>query len=300
MQHGYYMIGRDQECQIRPKSRSVSRHHCLLFHDQQGLRVLDLESTSGTRINEQRVVPKKWMPLGDGDLLRCGKIVFRIGLEEHQQTDASAESSADRSVSAEKAGASARPAAVAAGGDRGSMISGEAWHEVDIADYLGAEDDADRERRYDEIRVRNQASESGIEFDTDAEVDIFADDYDDSLPSQRNGAPATEKPSSSDRSASTSAPASNSSAASAASVPASTGHGKSKSAKEKRNFKPIPKRKRKRLSRSYSGWFSGFGDVERLKMIAAVLLLCGAVGILGYSLYSFARGPQVRVLNEID
>ena len=27
---GYYMIGRHEQCQIRPKSRSVSRRHCLL------------------------------------------------------------------------------------------------------------------------------------------------------------------------------------------------------------------------------------------------------------------------------
>ena len=33
---GYYLIGRHEECQIRPKSRSVSRRHCLL-HNHNGL-----------------------------------------------------------------------------------------------------------------------------------------------------------------------------------------------------------------------------------------------------------------------
>jgi predicted component of type VI protein secretion system len=81
LQYGYYMIGRHQECQIRPKSRSVSRYHCLLCHNENVVQVLDLESTSGTRVNEEKLMPKSWVPLSNGDMLRCGKIVFRANVE---------------------------------------------------------------------------------------------------------------------------------------------------------------------------------------------------------------------------
>ncbi len=80
LQYGYYMIGRHSECQIRPKSRSVSRRHCLLFQDDTGLQVLDLNSTAGTRVNDLRIRPKTWIALRNGDMLRCGKVVFRVDL----------------------------------------------------------------------------------------------------------------------------------------------------------------------------------------------------------------------------
>ena len=82
---GYYMIGREADCQIRPKSRSVSRRHCLVHHQGDGVRVFDLGSTSGTTINNKKIAPKSWVNLEDGDLLRLGKIGFhlRLGQTEH-------------------------------------------------------------------------------------------------------------------------------------------------------------------------------------------------------------------------
>lgn len=78
---GYYMIGRHPECQIRPKTRSVSRRHCLLHHDEGVFRVLDLGSTRGTQVNGEKIAPKRWFELADGDELRCGKTTFRVSVE---------------------------------------------------------------------------------------------------------------------------------------------------------------------------------------------------------------------------
>lgn len=81
LQQGYYMIGRHKECQIRPKSRSVSRRHCVLhFHDKE-LLAMDLASTSGSKRNADRFEPKKWIRLEDGDTLKLGKVQFRVCLE---------------------------------------------------------------------------------------------------------------------------------------------------------------------------------------------------------------------------
>ncbi len=78
---GYYMVGRHPECQIRPKTRSVSRRHLLIHHDQSALLVIDLGSTSGTRINEEKIEPKRWYPISDGDVLRLGKMMFNVSIQ---------------------------------------------------------------------------------------------------------------------------------------------------------------------------------------------------------------------------
>lgn len=87
---GYYLIGRDAECQIRPKSRSVSRRHCLLRHHQGRLHAFDLSSTGGTWINDQPLQPQCWYPIADGDRLRCGKIAFDVCVPEQSSADAAA------------------------------------------------------------------------------------------------------------------------------------------------------------------------------------------------------------------
>lgn len=78
---GYYMVGRHPECQIRPKTRSVSRRHLLIHHDQSALLVIDLGSTSGTRINDEKIEAKRWYPVSDGDVLRLGKTVFNVSIQ---------------------------------------------------------------------------------------------------------------------------------------------------------------------------------------------------------------------------
>jgi pSer/pThr/pTyr-binding forkhead associated (FHA) protein len=78
---GYYMVGRHPACQIRPKTRSVSRRHLLIHHDQAALLVIDLGSTSGTHLNDEKIEPKRWYPISDGDVLRLGKTVFNVSIQ---------------------------------------------------------------------------------------------------------------------------------------------------------------------------------------------------------------------------
>jgi pSer/pThr/pTyr-binding forkhead associated (FHA) protein len=49
------VVGRDPRCDIRIGSFRVSKRHCRLAHDGDGVLVRDLGSTNGTRINGRRV-----------------------------------------------------------------------------------------------------------------------------------------------------------------------------------------------------------------------------------------------------
>ncbi|MEM9588906.1 MAG: FHA domain-containing protein [Planctomycetota bacterium] len=138
---GYYMIGRHKECQIRPKSRSVSRRHLLIHHQGDQVQVMDLASTSGTRINGDRIEAKTWIPLEHNDQLRCGKVAFEVTSRE-----VGADQPALQAVGASEAGSDSSPP---------SMLRGGAWHEVDVASFLQEEDEAERERRYEEIRTQS-------------------------------------------------------------------------------------------------------------------------------------------------
>jgi pSer/pThr/pTyr-binding forkhead associated (FHA) protein len=49
------LIGRDQECDIRFDTKSVSKIHCVLVRTDGLVIVRDLGSTNGTRVNGKRV-----------------------------------------------------------------------------------------------------------------------------------------------------------------------------------------------------------------------------------------------------
>lgn len=59
-----FLVGREADCQLRPNSELVSRHHCVFVTDDYAVRLRDLGSTNGTRVN--------------GDLVR-GEIVLKPG-----------------------------------------------------------------------------------------------------------------------------------------------------------------------------------------------------------------------------
>ena len=71
-----FLIGRGTDCNLRPRSNFVSRHHCLITMPAGNVRVRDLESTHGTLINGQRIVGE--VTVQDGDLLQVGPLVFRF------------------------------------------------------------------------------------------------------------------------------------------------------------------------------------------------------------------------------
>jgi pSer/pThr/pTyr-binding forkhead associated (FHA) protein len=76
---GKLIIGREEDCHLRPPSEFVSRHHCVLLLDDYTLRIRDLGSKNGTFVNNKRVGSGE-MILMDGDLMSVGEMICQISL----------------------------------------------------------------------------------------------------------------------------------------------------------------------------------------------------------------------------
>lgn len=74
------VIGQTTDCDIHLKGRGVEARHCLLFQDADGLRVRDLGSAGGVRVNGQRI---REAAICDGDTLQVGAVHLRLELAVH-------------------------------------------------------------------------------------------------------------------------------------------------------------------------------------------------------------------------
>lgn len=68
-------IGRSPECRIRLPFDPVSRRHCEIVVDDEGLLVRDLGSTNGTYVNGRRIGEAR---LVAGSRLRIGRLTFAV------------------------------------------------------------------------------------------------------------------------------------------------------------------------------------------------------------------------------
>ncbi len=75
-----FLIGREQDCHLRPNSELISRHHCVFAVDDFSVRVRDLGSTNGTFVNDERV--RGEAVLQSGDRIRVGKLDFELVIGE--------------------------------------------------------------------------------------------------------------------------------------------------------------------------------------------------------------------------
>ena len=98
---GKFLIGREEDCQLRPNSELVSRHHCVFTNDNFTVRLRDLGSTNGTFVNGERL--RGGAMLKSGDKISVGKIDLEVLIGEAAQ--------------AAEHGATADPAASAPGAD---------------------------------------------------------------------------------------------------------------------------------------------------------------------------------------
>jgi len=73
-----FLIGRAEDCHLRPHSDMVSRHHCVLLIEEGFCAVRDFGSKNGTLVNEERVVGQR--ELKNGDKLKIGVLEFEIEL----------------------------------------------------------------------------------------------------------------------------------------------------------------------------------------------------------------------------
>ena len=71
-----FLIGREQDCQLRPNSEMVSRHHCVFSVDDYSVRLRDLGSTNGTLVNGERI--RRDVVLVAGDIIVIGNLEFEL------------------------------------------------------------------------------------------------------------------------------------------------------------------------------------------------------------------------------
>ncbi|QDV27171.1 FHA domain-containing protein [Aureliella helgolandensis] len=79
--HDKFLIGRSDECHLRPKSESISRRHCAIIRKDGRILLIDLKSRNGTLVNDKKLDPARAKILKDGDHIRVGKLEFIAVIE---------------------------------------------------------------------------------------------------------------------------------------------------------------------------------------------------------------------------
>jgi pSer/pThr/pTyr-binding forkhead associated (FHA) protein len=133
-----FLIGRSDVCQLRPKSESVSRKHCIIVLKEGRVLIQDLKSRNGTYVNDQRLPADKAKVLKSEDQLRIGKLEFQILIEHGLQ-------GAKKPQVADVSDAAART--VQAGAD-------SKFEEVDVTSWLDEADQIDRVRKLSDPETR--------------------------------------------------------------------------------------------------------------------------------------------------
>lgn len=73
------LVGRSEECHLRPQTDAISRRHCLIMTTENEVVVRDLKSRNGTFVNGERVGEEA--VLLSGDKLQIGPLTFEVILE---------------------------------------------------------------------------------------------------------------------------------------------------------------------------------------------------------------------------
>ncbi|MDZ4818052.1 MAG: FHA domain-containing protein [Planctomycetota bacterium] len=78
-----FIIGRSEDCHLRPHSDLVSRHHCAILIDNEKVAVRDFNSRNGTFVNGEKVVGER--ALKTGDQLSIGQLVLEINAKPSEK-----------------------------------------------------------------------------------------------------------------------------------------------------------------------------------------------------------------------
>jgi len=83
-----FLIGRAEDCHLRPHSDVISRHHCALIMEEGYVGVKDFGSKNGTYVNGERVEGER--ALKHGDVIRVGKLELEVQLPDEMRKAAQA------------------------------------------------------------------------------------------------------------------------------------------------------------------------------------------------------------------
>ncbi len=113
-----FLIGRADDCQLRPRSDVISRYHCVILVEEGFLVVRDFGSKNGTFVNDEQIMGEQ--DLHNGDRLRVGQLEFDVVLPDPGGTrDPQVEGAGDVAVDGSE---------------------GVGPNQLDLSDWMGQED----------------------------------------------------------------------------------------------------------------------------------------------------------------
>ncbi|MFW6171038.1 MAG: FHA domain-containing protein [Planctomycetota bacterium] len=144
-----FLIGRGEECHLRPRSDAISRRHCIILAKDGQVVVQDLGSKNGSYVNGQRVEGEQVVRAGDE--FQVGPLQFEIVIEQ-------------------ALGGAKRPAAQDVK-EVASRTAASPADELDIASWLGEEEGSDASRAVStpETRQFHVEDTSNLALDTNVE-----------------------------------------------------------------------------------------------------------------------------------
>jgi hypothetical protein len=71
-----FLIGRAEDCQLRPRSDLISRYHCVIMAEDGLVTVRDFGSKNFTYVNDERLIGE--CELKPGDKLKAGPLEFEL------------------------------------------------------------------------------------------------------------------------------------------------------------------------------------------------------------------------------
>ncbi len=81
-----FLVGRADDCHLRPKSDAISRNHCAILVGDEEVVVRDLNSRNGTLVNGEKVQGDQ--VVATGDVLKIGKIEFELRIKSKKKAPA--------------------------------------------------------------------------------------------------------------------------------------------------------------------------------------------------------------------
>ncbi len=141
--HSKFLIGRAEDCHLRPASELVSRHHAVILVEEAFVAIRDFASKNGTFVNGERIKTER--ELKTGDHLRIGALEFKVELEvplagKKKPKVHSVQEAAARTVEA---------------------VQPAADDEVDISDWLGDDADSPTDTQTAEVQSLQETPTAG-------------------------------------------------------------------------------------------------------------------------------------------
>ena len=152
---GKFVIGRGEECQLRPRSDVISRKHCALVVTESQVILEDYGSKNGTHLNGERVEGN--CGLKSGDQLKIGPLEFEV-LMDHKLGDDKRPKVKDMQDVVSR-----------------SVTAPEDVEDNNISSWLEEADEVDRDRRMTEPETRQYQLDDTDQVEIEGQADADAD-----------------------------------------------------------------------------------------------------------------------------